>query len=334
MVSNPKKTQKKYICVYCTFNSNNNKDFNRHLQTIKHLSNANENIKKTEIYTIKNDYIPETFTSNNKQEYENYLQTIQQKTPKNPKKPQKTPKNKITNYICSCGKKYKDNSGLWRHKKKCNYKDMNIIDDNIVEFSHDKELIMNMLQQNQELQKSLIELSKEKSVVNNNNSKTFNLQFFLNETCKDALNIKDFVNSIKMNLSDLETTGRLGYVEGISQIIMKNLKSLEISQRPIHCSDLKRETLYIKDNDVWEKNNAETNKLASAIQDIAHENINQISEWSALNPEYMDSSSKKSDQYLKILGNAMSGASFSESAMNMEKIIRNVARVVTIGKNI
>ena len=195
-------------------------------------------------------------------------------------------------------------------------------------------LLFQLLNQNKELQKSLIELSKEKSVINNNNSKTFNLQFFLNEECKDALNIKDFVNSIKMNLSDLETTGRLGYVEGISQIIMKNLKSLEISQRPIHCSDLKRETLYIKDNDVWEKNNAETNKLASAIQDIAHENINQISEWSALNPEYMDSSSKKSDQYLKILGNAMSGASFSESAMNMEKIIRNVARVVTIGKNI
>ena len=317
MISNPKKTPKKYNCISCPFNSNNYKDFNRHLQTIKHLA-----IQKTPKKPQKYDNILEPFNGNNYNDTTTHSQMI------NIFYPKKTPKSQISNYLCNCGKKYKDNSGLWRHQKKCNFK---AVDTNN---SNNEGLVIQLLNQNKELQKSLIELSKEKSIINNNTNKTFNLQFFLNETCKDALNITDFVSSIKMNLSDLETTGRLGYVEGISRIIMKNLKSLDMCQRPIHCSDLKRETLYIKDNNVWEKSNDENNKLASAIQSIAYENINQISEWSALNPEYMDSSSRKSDQYLKILGNSMSGGSFSESTRNMEKIISNVAKAVTIEKNI
>ena len=154
----------------------------------------------------------------------------------------------------------------------------------------------------------------------------------MNEECKDALNITDFVSSIKLNLSDLEATGRLGYAEGISKIIMNNLKSLETCKRPIHCSDLKRETIYIKDNNIWEKDNDTDKKLECAIKDIAHENIKQISVWSKENPEHKDSSSKKSDQYLKIVTNAMSGSSHEETYKNMDKIVSNVARGVTIDK--
>ncbi len=197
--------------------------------------------------------------------------------------------------------------------------------------------MINLLTQNQELQKSILELSKDKTIVNNtnnnNNNKTFNLQFFLNKDCKDALNITDFVSSIKMSLLDLEHTGRVGYAEGISKIIMNNLKTLDICKRPIHCSDLKRETIYIKDNDIWEKNNPDDKKLESAIRDIAHENILQISKWTKKYPESNDSSSRKSTQYLHILSNSMSGGNPTESNKNLEKIMSNVAKSVVIDKS-
>jgi hypothetical protein len=266
------------------------------------------------------------YKSTIKKDYTKHLLTIKHFSNENQPKVPKSPKKNHDDNTCQCGKIYKDKSGLWRHKKKCE----------LITETHSngssEELVIQLLKQNQELQKSLIELSKEKSVVTNNNNKTFNLQFFLNEECKDALNITDFVSSIKLNLSDLEATGRLGYAEGISKIIMNNLKSLETCKRPIHCSDLKRETIYIKDNNIWEKDNDTDKKLECAIKDIAHENIKQISVWSKENPEHKDSSSKKSDQYLKIVTNAMSGSSHEETYKNMDKIVSNVARGVTIDK--
>ena len=266
------------------------------------------------------------YKSTSKKDYTKHLLTMKHFVNENQPKVPKSPKKNHDDNTCQCGKIYKDKSGLWRHKKKCE----------LITETHSngssEALVIQLLKQNQELQKSLIELSKEKSVVTNNNNKTFNLQFFLNEECKDALNITDFVSSIKLNLSDLEATGRLGYAEGISKIIMNNLKSLETCKRPIHCSDLKRETIYIKDNNIWEKDNDTDKKLACAINDIAHENIKQISVWSKENPEHKDSSSKKSDQFLKIVTNAMSGSSHEETYKNMDKIISNVARGVTIDK--
>ena len=266
------------------------------------------------------------YKSTSKKDYTKHVLTMKHFVNENQPKVPKSPKKNHDDNTCQCGKIYKDKSGLWRHKKKCE----------LITETHSngssEALVIQLLKQNQELQKSLIELSKEKSVVTNNNNKTFNLQFFLNEECKDALNITDFVSSIKLNLSDLEATGRLGYAEGISKIIMNNLKSLETCKRPIHCSDLKRETIYIKDNNIWEKDNDTDKKLECAIKDIAHENIKQISVWSKENPEHKDSSSKKSDQFLKIVTNAMSGSSHEETYKNMDKIISNVARGVTIDK--
>jgi hypothetical protein len=180
----------------------------------------------------------------------------------------------------------------------------------------------------------MIEMCKNAGNNNNNNShnKSFNLQFFLNETCKDALNISDFVKSIKPSLEELESTGRLGYVEGVSNIILKNLTTLDTSRRPIHCTDIKREILYVKDNDEWIKEQDDKPVLTKAIKVIANENIKNISEWRKENPGCTDSDSRKNNMYLKIVSNAMSGSSSDESCKNINKIIGNVSKNVVVDR--
>ena len=251
-------------------------------------------------------------------------------TPKH-KIQQSSTQNTSKTFTCECGRNYKERTGLWKHKKLCSAKvAINITDKDSI--------IINLLQQNAELQKSLIELSKEKTITNNNNTqtnshnKTFNLQFFLNETCKDALNINDFVSSIRVQLTDLETTGRVGYVEGISKIIVHNLNNMEQYRRPMHCSDVKREIMYIKDNDEWTKEDTEKPLLTRAIKIIANENIKKISEWKRVNPDCTDSDSKKNNVYLNIVSNAMSGSSQDESNKNIEKIISNIVKETQIEK--
>jgi hypothetical protein len=240
----------------------------------------------------------------------------------------------IKKYTCNCGKNYKHQSTLCAHKKICKGKVMN---EEPLDNMQDKDaLILHLLKQNGELQKSLIEMSKEKSITNNTNNshnKTFNLQFFLNETCKDALNITDFVSSIKPSLDDLENTGRRGYIEGISNIILKNLNNLEQYRRPIHCSDQKREILYIKDDNHWIKESEEKPVLTKAIKVIANENIKMIKDWRDQNPDCTDVNSKKNNLYLKIVSNSMSGSDKEECDKNMSKIISNVAKEVTIVKD-
>ena len=234
-------------------------------------------------------------------------------------------------YQCvSCNKIFNDRAGLWRHKKKCSDKELDINDKDSI--------IIQLLKQNSELQQSLVAMSKEKSITNintntnNSHNKTFNLQVFLNETCKDALNIQDFVSSIQFNLEDLENTGRKGYIEGISNIILKNLNRLEQYLRPIHCSDYKREVLYIKDNNKWEKECESKPILTNAIKTIANGNIKQIKEWRDKNPDCTDSESKKNNLYLKIVSNSMNGTTEEESQKNLSKIISNVAKEVIIDK--
>ena len=167
---------------------------------------------------------------------------------------------------------------------------------------------------------------------NTNSNNTFNLQFFLNEQCKDAINIDEFVENIKIQLNDLETTGRVGYVEGVSRIINKNLNGLDKFKRPIHCSDIKREILYIKNNNEWKKDDTEKQMLTKAIKQVACKSIGQIGEWKKENPDCADSESKKNDLYLKIISNSMSGMTTEEQSKNYEKIITNVAKEVIIEK--
>jgi hypothetical protein len=243
------------------------------------------------------------------------------------------PKNAPPLFKCQCGKIFTYNSGLWRHKKMCQYTDT--IQDDILT---DKQLIIKLLQENTEMRKALVETCNKPhpNIINNtqtnSHNKTFNLQFFLNETCKDALNINDFVSSIQLQLTDLETTGRVGYVEGISKIVIRNLNNMEQYRRPMHCSDGKREIMYIKDNGEWTKEDTEKPLLTRAIKIIANENIKKISEWKHKNPDCTDSDSNKNNVYLNIVSNAMSGSSQEETNKNIEKIISNIVKETQIDK--
>ena len=252
--------------------------------------------------------------------------------------------------ICNCGKKYKHVSSLCAHKKKCTYQPETepeteteiqinnsnpISNDVIVELlkqnNEFKELLMDQNKQNIELQKQLLEMAKEgKHITTNNNNNKFNLNFFLHEQCKDAMNITDFVNSLQLQISDLENVGERGYAEGISKIFINGLKQLDIFKRPIHCSDIKRETMYIKDKDAWEKENQEKAKILWAIKNIAHKNVKQIPEWQDENPEYKDGQSNIHEQFLKIVSESMGGHNDEEDNANYNKIIRNIAKEVII----
>ncbi len=257
-----------------------------------------------------------------------------------------TPKNAVFNCECECGKKYTSKSGLWKHRKMCkqinepieNYNDLTM-EQLPKDFKLTPQMFYDLLKQNNELQKSIIALSKEKSTHitncgnnNNNNNKTFNLQFYLNETCKDALNITDFVNQIQVTISDLEETGKLGYAEGISRLFLKHLGGVNTTKRPIHCSDSKRETLYIKEANEWHKEDGSRTLLTKAIKQVANKNIRQIAEWQKLHPEYNNPESKQNDKYMQIVFNSMSGSTKEESEKNYEKIIKNVIKRTVIDK--
>jgi len=289
---NPK-NPKIFACEKCYFNTCNKKDYSRHLKTIKHLN-----------------LISQCFSIQNAQK---------------------------THYECLCGKKYVDNSGLWRHKKKCNQYN---IEENIKNPENpDKkdELINYLIKENQEFKNLILEIVKKDTTTNNNitntnsHNKTFNLQFFLNETCKDAMNIMDFVDSIKIQLSDLEKVGKIGFVEGISNIIVKNLNSLDENKRPVHCTDSKREVMYVKDDNKWEKENDDKKKLRKAIKHIAYKNTKILSEFRAKHPDCLKSNSKVSEQYNKLVMEALGGKGDNDLEKE-DKIIKNIAKEVTIDK--
>ncbi len=265
-------------------------------------------------------------------------------------------------FFCNCGKEYKFRQGLWKHKKKCTIEKCEKIENGEINNVYDSlnitpEIILNVIQQNQEFKELLIEQNKQnhelqkqnnelqkqmleafKNGTNNNNiitnnshNKTFNLQFFLNETCKNAMNIMDFVDSIKIQLSDVESIGELGYVNGMSKLIIKHLNALEENMRPVHCSDPKRESLYVKDANVWEKEDPDNKKIKKAIKYISHKNICALPEWKAKYPDCIYSDSKKSDQYNHIVVEAM-GGSGDNDAEKADKIVKKIAKVVTIDK--
>ena len=293
-------TKHNYTCKSCDVKCSYLSDWTRHLTTRKHTVSLNGNsLEKKEI--------------------------------------------KKNEFVCSCGKKYTSNSGLWKHKKTCNnfdkpedseFKEQEFDQDN---FKITSKMFYDLLKQNNELQKSLIEMSKERGPINNSNNnncnnKTFNLQVYLNETCKDAINLTDFIDSIKVQIKDLEKVGEKGYAEGISEIFINNLQQLNTHSRPIHCSDSKRETIYIKDAEQWTKDDEEKTTLTKAIKQVANKNIKQISEWQKLHPKYKDPDSKQNDKYMKIVLNSMSGSTNEEANKNYEKIIKNVIKETVIDK--
>ena len=221
------------------------------------------------------------------------------------------------------------------------------------------EMFVTLLQQNKELQVMVLNQSKDcqqilieqnnkllellqnsgshynncsNNNINNSNNNTFNLQFFLNETCKNAINMSEFIQNIKISLEDLEETGRVGYAEGISKLFIKNLNNLEIKDRPIHCSDSKRDTLYIKNENVWTKDDDDNKILTNAIREVSKKNSMQISEWRKKYPKYNDPESRESDNYQKMIFNTMPGSSKEECDKNYIKIAKNIAKKVIIEK--
>lgn len=252
----------------------------------------------------------------------------------------KVPEHNMLLYSCHCGKKYKYQSGLCKHKKFCLEKE---ITDSFISQNHN--IIQTLLQENKDIKNllltqtnKLMEVAIQNKVITNhttnNTTNNFNLQVFLNVTCKDAINISDFVDSLKVEIKDLEETGRIGYVDGISNIFINGLNNLDINKRPIHCSDLKRETFYIKDKDIWEKETVEKDKLKYVIRSIGTKNIKQIANWQKENPDCFDCYSKKNDQYLKIVSNAMNGSTIEETKKNYDKIITKLAKEVVIQKEL
>jgi hypothetical protein len=239
---------------------------------------------------------------------------------------------KTEKHVCDCGKEYKHHSGLSRHKIKCN--EQTEIADNPT----DKDLIMLLIKENSELKNMVLDVCQKMQPLNNtvisnnvnSNNKTFNLNVFLNETCKDAMNIMDFVESIKLQLSDLENVGRIGYVEGISNIIVKNLNSLEETKRPAHCTDKKRETMYVKDENKWEKDE-KNSKMRKVIKKVADKNARMILKYKEVHPDCGTYHSKYSDQYNKIIVEAMGGSGDNDLEKE-EKIIRNISKQIGIEK--
>jgi hypothetical protein len=248
--------------------------------------------------------------------------------------------------MCDCGNEYKHRQGLWKHKKICgfsyNSEEKNMIVHNDPTTPELIALITQLVKGQNGLQDSILEICKNGTHNNNNNSnnttmnshnKSFNLQFFLNETCKDAMNITDFVDSIKFQLSDLEGVGEQGYVKGISNIIVKNLNALDVTQRPVHCADKKREILYVKDDNKWEKEDDDNKKLRKMIKRVAFRNYKQVKEFKEKHPDCNKSDSKYSDQYNKIIIESMGGEGDNEKE-NEDKIIRNISKEVVINKDV
>jgi len=236
----------------------------------------------------------------------------------------------VSNNCEICCKEFSSRSGLWKHKNsgKCVKKEKNIqINGGLTE-----QLVIELVKQNKEL----LEIIKNGTTNNSHNTtnshnKAFNLNFFLNETCKDAMNIGDFVDSLKLQLSDLEKVGEAGYIEGISSIIVKNLKALDITKRPVHCTDKKRETVYIKDADKWEKDEDKSH-MHKLIKRVVSKNVKMFEKFRESHPDCTKYHSKFSDQYNKIIYESMGGKGDNDFEKN-EKIIKNVLKEVIINKN-
>jgi hypothetical protein len=284
----PKKP-KEFFCKNCNFITYNKKDYSRHIVTKKHIVNTNQ------CFSIE--------------------------------KPEKTP------YKCICGKIYKENSGLWRHKKVCKFDENE--NNTLIEKSQDNndKLIEYLMKENKEIKEMILEIVKNgiTNTTNNTNThtnshnKAFNLNFFLNETCKNAMNITDFVDSIKLQLTDLMEVGELGYVEGISKIIVKNLNNLDETIRPVHCTDKKRETMYVKDQGEWSKEDENKSRLKKAINKVADKNIRLLPQFREKYPEYKNAYSKISDVHDKLVIEVMETDNDKK-----EKIIKNISKATTI----
>ena len=292
------KTPNKLICEKCNFMCSKKSDFNRHILTAKHLKITDDNEK-----TLRDN----------------------------------------ASYKCNCGSSYKFISGLSRHKQKCAFQQNEKINEessqeiqNTNENNIDyKDMFLEMMKENRELHKTIHEMipkigNNNNNTTTNNNNQQFNLQMFLNEDCKNAQNITDFMKSIQVNMNDLIQTGKLGYVEGMSRIFVKALNDMDVTERPIHCTDIKRETVYIKDQDKWAKDEDDKIKIKKTIQNIENKNIRMLPKWQDENPDCMDMESKKSEELTDLSIIVLGG--HEEREKSEKKIMKNVLKEVMLDK--
>jgi len=278
------------------------------------------------------------YKCNKQSEYNKHLMTA--KHEKLTKLTKKSPKISNPHMCCNCNKIYKSRMGLWQHKQKCTSSISVKPDDNAIDVKNNPIIVDTMLQlikQNQDFKELIIELSRKDTTTNNtfnnttNNNQKFNLNFFLNNTCKDAMNMSEFIENMEVQFEDIENIGRDGYVTGMTNMIMSRIKNLEITKRPMHCTDLKRETIYIKDNDVWEKDNDNV-KLHNMIQCIAHKNYAILPAWRDKNPDCLNSDTPKFDFCIKMMTNVLGDAGEGQVKLD-NKVIRNIAKHINVDKN-
>ena len=320
----PLSLQEELCCNLCNYKTYKKCDWDRHITTDKHIKNVKgkQNGNKMEM-----------------------LETMEN--------------SKNGTFICDCGKNYVTHSGLWKHKKTCQKIKQKQF--NVNETHEEKmdvyDLVKYLMKENSELKTLLVDQSNKmfdqsnkmgdltmelvKNGVNNttnnntnhtnSHNKAFNLNFFLNETCKNAMNITDFVESIKLQLTDFMEVGEAGYVQGISNIIVKRLNDLDETIRPIHCTDQKRETFYVKDENKWEKEEDDMTKIRKMIKKVSYKNERLMSSYKEMFPDYNDPDSKNSDKYSKFVIEAMGGEG-NNIKEKETKIIRNISRNVKISK--
>ena len=301
MNKNIPKTPQKFNCINCGIETGNKKDYSKHLLTAKHLNRTNTGFLEQPINKFK----------------------------------------------CKiCNKIYKARNSLWYHEQKCksNKEEENVIvssdADTELELKTLSVLVVNLIKSNQDLQKQMLDVCQKiqpntTTITNSNNNshnKNFNLNFFLNEQCKDAMNIMDFVNTFQLQLSDLERIGEVGYVEGISNIVIDKLNQMDIYKRPIHCSDAKREIMHVKDKDVWEKDTPTNAKIRLALKHITKKNTDLLRPWVNAHPGVLDSEHRLNDKYQKLFNEAMGGNSGTLTECET-KIIKKISKMVLIDKS-
>ena len=340
------KVSPKYSCIHCDYNASRLSQYNKHILTAKHMKLTSVNQKVSKQYCCECCNYETTIHSN----YKKHLLTEKHLKVSKVSKVSNTVSQPIMCDICN--KIYNSRVGLWQHKKKCSQKPIeNTVIPDTPNTVIDVSLIMSLVKDNKDFTKQMldnqnvlinkvIELSREPNTVNNtncnntNNNNHFNLNLFLNETCKDAINITDFVKTIvsELQLEDLEETARLGYVAGISRIFVNALSNLEVNKRPIHCTDIKRETVYIKDEDKWEKENPDKQTLKNVVDYVADANMRQINDWKEENPNWTDNESQEGQVLNKIYMATIGGGTDEEDNKYMKKIIKNVLQEVVVEK--
>jgi len=329
----PENTEK-YICKICDFKCRKQSNYKKHIDTPKHIKNSQNDIKKELI----EEYICECG-----KKYNYYSGLWRHKKTCN-----NSQNNTLESSISGASISGASISGASISGASISGASISDASNNVIQLliNENKELIndnkdfknmiMELVKSNNDLQKQMIEVCQKiqpgNTVINNNNNnnshnKTFNLQFFLNEECKDALNMSEFINSIELKISDLENIGKLGYVEGMSSIIIRQLNDTDMYKRPVHCSDAKRETVYVKEENKWERDNSETKQMVKAVRGVDKKNYQMLTSWKNTNPKCVDSKSNECDKYMKIMSKVMDG-----DIENVHKVIKKIAKEVVIEK--